>query len=203
MAVEIRMPQLTLTMSEAKVVRWCKREGEEVEKGQPLLEVETDKAVVEIEAVASGHLLQILAREGEVVQVDELLAVIGQPGEKVKLTEPSSPAVIQPAAASLVAGGEAKAKLAAPAIEDSLLRGEARLQNYQKAIDEKIMPEIRVARVLSRMFVRFPLFVFKMLNRDERIWRGCCYLLRQEIDYSTIKQRLGGFKGVYSLLMGK
>ena len=115
MAVEIKMPQLTVTMSEAKVVRWCRQEGEEVEKGQPLLEVETDKAVVEIEAVASGHLLQILAREGEVVKVDELLAVIGQPGEKVKLTEPSSPGAVQPEAASLVAGGEAKARMTAPA----------------------------------------------------------------------------------------
>ncbi|MFC1954102.1 NAD(P)/FAD-dependent oxidoreductase, partial [Chloroflexota bacterium] len=95
------------------------------------------------------------------------------------------------------------AQLAAPVIEDSLLHGEARLQNYQKAVDEKIMPEIRIARVLSSMFVRFPSLVFKMLNRDERIWRGCCYLLRQEIDYSTIKQRVGGFKGIYSLLAQK
>ncbi|MFC1989186.1 NAD(P)/FAD-dependent oxidoreductase [Chloroflexota bacterium] len=95
------------------------------------------------------------------------------------------------------------AQLAAPVIEDSLLHGEVRLQNYQKAIDEKIIPEIRIARVLSRMFVRFPSLVFKMLNRDERIWRGCCYLLRQDIDYSTIKQRLGGFKGIYSLLVRK
>ena len=109
MAVEIRMPQLTVTMSEAKVVRWCRQEGEEVEKGQPLLEVETDKAVVEIEAVASGHLLKILAREGEVVKVDELLAVIGQPGEEVKLAGSVRPPVIQRRAISPAARRKAEA----------------------------------------------------------------------------------------------
>ena len=111
MAVEIRMPQLTLTMSEAKVVRWCKREGEEIEKGQPLLEVETDKAAVEIEAVASGYVLKVLAQEGEVVKVDELLAVIGQPGEEIKLAEPSGPAAVQPETAATSAN-----KVAGPAV---------------------------------------------------------------------------------------
>jgi len=108
MAVEIKMPQLTVTMSEAKVVRWCRQEGEEVEKGQPLLEVETDKAAVEIEAVASGILLKVLAQEGEVVKVDGLLAVIGQPGEEVKLAEPVRPAVNQRRAVSPAARRKAE-----------------------------------------------------------------------------------------------
>lgn len=92
------------------------------------------------------------------------------------------------------------AQLAAPAIEQALLNGEAGLQSYQLAVEQRIMPEIRISRVLSKIFVRFPALVFRMLNRDERIWRGCCYLLRDEINYSTIKQSVGGFKGIYALL---
>ncbi|MAG15417.1 MAG: hypothetical protein CL874_06035 [Dehalococcoidales bacterium] len=87
MAFEVRMPQVTQTMLEAKVVGWFKKEGEEVEKGQPLVEIETDKTVVELEAEISGVLLQIVAREGEVVKVGGLLAVVGKPEEKASLTE--------------------------------------------------------------------------------------------------------------------
>ena len=95
------------------------------------------------------------------------------------------------------------AQLAAPVIEESLRHGEPGLQNYQQAIEEKIMPETRIARVLSRIFVLSPAMLFRVLNRDERIWRGCCRLLCHEIDYSTVKQRLGGFRGIYSFLSGK
>ncbi|MFC2065827.1 geranylgeranyl reductase family protein [Chloroflexota bacterium] len=92
------------------------------------------------------------------------------------------------------------AQLAAPVIEESLQHGRIELENYQQAIEEKIIPEIRIARVLSRLFVQFPSMVFNMLNREERVWRGCCYLLRREIDYNTIIQRLGGFRSIYTLL---
>jgi len=91
MAVEVRMPKLTQTMSRGMVVRWLKKEGEEVKKGQPLLEIETDKATMEIEAEASGFLLQILVNEGELVEVNALLAIIGELKEKGKLVEHTGP----------------------------------------------------------------------------------------------------------------
>ncbi len=92
------------------------------------------------------------------------------------------------------------AKLAAAVIEESLLHGETRLNTYQQLIDEKIMPEIKISHVLARIFVQFPGLAFNILNKDERIWRGCCYLVRGEIDFTSIKQRLGGFKGMFALL---
>ena len=92
MAFEVRMPQITQTMLEAKVVSWLKKEGEEVKKGQPLVEIETDKAVVELEAEASGVLLQIVAQEGSVVKAGDLLAVIGKSEEKAKLAKQTSQA---------------------------------------------------------------------------------------------------------------
>ena len=113
-------------------------------------------------------------------------------GDAAGLTDPLSGEGIYNAVLS--------ARLAAPAIEKSLMHDEVRLQDYQQAVEEKIMPEMRVARVASRIFVRFPLLVFKMLQRDDRAWKGSCYILRGETSYTSIKERAGGFKGIYALL---
>jgi pyruvate dehydrogenase E2 component (dihydrolipoamide acetyltransferase) len=81
MATAIKMPQLGITMTEAKVIAWLKREGEPVEKGDPVATIETDKINAEVEASASGVLRRIVAQEGAVVPVVGLLAVIGAPDE--------------------------------------------------------------------------------------------------------------------------
>jgi len=74
MPADIIMPRLGLTMEEGTVVRWLAREGEHVVQGAPLLEVETDKVIVEVEAPASGVIGTIQVREGEKVPVGALLA---------------------------------------------------------------------------------------------------------------------------------
>ena len=81
MATAIKMPQLGITMTEAKVIAWLKREGDAVEKGDPVATIETDKINAEVEASASGVLRRIVAQEGAVVPVVGLLAVIGAPDE--------------------------------------------------------------------------------------------------------------------------
>jgi pyruvate dehydrogenase E2 component (dihydrolipoamide acetyltransferase) len=78
---EIIMPKLGLTMEEGTLVRWHKREGEAVEKGEILFEVETDKAVNEVEASLSGTLGKILIGEGETAAVLEVIAYLLEPGE--------------------------------------------------------------------------------------------------------------------------
>ena len=65
MAKLVVMPKLGLTMTEGAVSRWLKKEGEPVQEGEPLFEVETDKLTNTIEATASGTLLKILAKEGD------------------------------------------------------------------------------------------------------------------------------------------
>ncbi len=75
------------------------------------------------------------------------------------------------------------AQLAAPAIEKSLHIGEAGLNDYRQSVEEKIMPEMRTAYMFSKVFSLLPFRLFKLLKRDERVWRGCCYLLRGETDY--------------------
>ena len=81
MAVKIVMPRLSLTMKTGSVVRWYKREGEEVRKGEPIVEVLTEKVTYDIEAPESGILRKIYAKEGDEVPVNGLLAIITGPDE--------------------------------------------------------------------------------------------------------------------------
>src|SRR3712207_1247739 len=70
-------------MESGTIVRWLKSEGDQVEKGEPLYELDTEKVTQEVEADASGVLLKILVQEGE-VPVGEAVAVIGEEGEDVQ-----------------------------------------------------------------------------------------------------------------------
>jgi len=81
MAVSVVMPALELTQESGKLLAWRKKEGERVTRGEPLLDVETDKAVVEIEAPADGVLAGVKVREGAVVPVGQTIAWIVGPGE--------------------------------------------------------------------------------------------------------------------------
>lgn len=83
MATKVLMPRLTYEMREGVILSWLKEEGEEVEEGEPLFEVETDKAIVTVEAPASGILRGIRAQAGQTVPIGEVIAFIAAPGEKV------------------------------------------------------------------------------------------------------------------------
>ena len=76
MSVEIRMPKFGLTMTEGTVVTWLKAKGDTVTKGEPVLEVETDKINNVVESPADGTLSEIIAQEGETFSVSDLLGVI-------------------------------------------------------------------------------------------------------------------------------
>src|SRR3954463_7332997 len=83
MATEIKLPRLGQGMESGTIVKWLKSEGEEVEKGEPLYELDTEKVTQEVEADASGVLLKILANEGEEIEVGKAIAVIGEVGEDI------------------------------------------------------------------------------------------------------------------------
>jgi len=93
------------------------------------------------------------------------------------------------------------AQLAAQAIEDCLTNSRAELENYQETVDREIVSELRIARVLSRLFVRFPHLAFGMLKRSDRAWKTECGLLSGELKYSDIKNGAGGFKGIFKRLL--
>lgn len=84
MATEIIMPKLGLTMEEATIVNWFKEEGDPVNNGEAILEIETDKSTVEIEALASGNLGPILYPEGSVVPIGEIITYVVDPGEEIQ-----------------------------------------------------------------------------------------------------------------------
>jgi pyruvate dehydrogenase E2 component (dihydrolipoamide acetyltransferase) len=81
--IEVIMPKLGLTMEEGTIVRWLKAEGDTVEKGEVLFEVQTDKVVMEVECPASGILGKILVGEDETVPVVHVVAYIVAPGEEI------------------------------------------------------------------------------------------------------------------------
>src|SRR5437867_12693142 len=82
MATSVVMPALEMAQETGKIVSWLKKEGDAIRKGELLLEIETDKAVVEIEASADGVLAGVKSHEGDVVPVGTTIAWIVAPGEK-------------------------------------------------------------------------------------------------------------------------
>ncbi len=82
MAVEFKLPDIGEGVHEGEIVKWLVKEGDTVKEDQPLVEVMTDKATVEIPSPAAGKVLQIRAQEGEVVKVGSVLVVIGKEGEQ-------------------------------------------------------------------------------------------------------------------------
>ena len=99
MATELTMPQMGYDMQEGTVVRWLKDEGSNVELGEPVAEIETDKAVVEFESYAAGVLHTILVEEGSTVPVGQPIAVVGEEAE-------APPPAPEPEAAAPVAEPE-------------------------------------------------------------------------------------------------
>ncbi len=113
MAISVVMPALEMAQETGKVIAWLKQEGDTITKGEPLLEIETDKIVVEIEAPANGVLAGVKSREGAEVPVGQTIAWIVAPGEEV----PAESEVAAPAARTMTAPVSTPA--AAPVLEKS------------------------------------------------------------------------------------
>jgi pyruvate dehydrogenase E2 component (dihydrolipoamide acetyltransferase) len=89
MAETISMPKLGFDMAEGTLIRWVKQVGDNINKGDVLAEIETDKATVEVESSASGVVLQHIVEQGAIVPVNAPIAVVGAAGEKVAMASPS------------------------------------------------------------------------------------------------------------------
>ena len=81
MATFFPLPKLGMNQEEGEIVSWLVSEGDSVTEGQPIVEIETDKATVELEATASGVLAKIVHGEGDIVPINGVIAVILAPGE--------------------------------------------------------------------------------------------------------------------------
>lgn len=139
-------------------------------------------------ARSSSHLIPTYTR-GRFVWQDKALLL----GDAAGLTDPLTGEGIYYAMRS--------AQLAAPVIENYLAGDEAGLQDYQEIVEKKIASELRIARKLSRLFVRFPRSAFGMLDRSDGAWRTICNLMLGEIDYATVKGKAGGLKGMFNRML--
>src|SRR5262245_44486402 len=92
MASKVIMPKLSPTMEEGQIARWLKKEGDKVSMGEPLAEIDTDKATMEMQALANGVLLKILINEGQSAPLGQLIAVVGEPNEDIASLLSEAPA---------------------------------------------------------------------------------------------------------------
>jgi pyruvate dehydrogenase E2 component (dihydrolipoamide acetyltransferase) len=121
MVTEVIMPKMGQTMEKGKIVKWLKKEGETVQRGEPLLEIETDKTTIEIEARGSGILRKILTQEGSEAPIAEVIGYIGTEDEP--LPEAATRARVAPSKP------EAEVVLAGPKpMEEAHLEPEMRIK---------------------------------------------------------------------------
>ncbi len=115
MASRVVMPKLSDTMEEGKILRWLKKEGDLVETGQTLAEVETDKATVEMEAYTNGVLRKLVAAPGDTIKIGALIAVIGSKDEDISALLEAAATPAPPRRPTPVAAPPARPSPVAPA----------------------------------------------------------------------------------------
>ncbi|HEV3233791.1 MAG TPA: dihydrolipoamide acetyltransferase family protein [Candidatus Dormibacteraeota bacterium] len=115
MAKDILMPQMGYDMTEGTIVRWLKKVGDKVSRGDIVAEIETDKATVEIEAFDSGTMLRTLAESGDTVPVGQPIATLGEKGESLPESEPMAAPAAEAAAPAPAAAAPAPAAEPEPA----------------------------------------------------------------------------------------
>ena len=136
MATEIKLPRLGQGMESGTVVRWLKSEGDEVQKGEPLYELDTEKVTQEVEADASGVLLKIVVREGE-ADVGTTIAYVGEQGEQVAEGNGAgaAPERAEPEAADAGADESAEKPAEGPAREPERERGRVAAAAEAEAVE--------------------------------------------------------------------
>ena len=109
MPTNVIMPALGVAQQTGTLLKWLKSEGQSVTKGEPLMEIETDKSTVEIEAAASGILSRVTAKAGDEVPVGQTIALILAPGEALP-TQQGAPAAAPPLSSLPPGRGEGSSK---------------------------------------------------------------------------------------------
>ncbi|NIR86877.1 2-oxo acid dehydrogenase subunit E2 [Candidatus Bathyarchaeota archaeon] len=149
MVTKVMMPRLSLTMTEGTVVQWFKKEGEKVEKGEPLVEVLSDKVTYEVEAPASGVVRKILAEEGADVPVAETLAMITAPDEELPEAEAVAEAPAERVKERILASPAAKRLAREHGVDLAQVKGtgsEGRIveEDVRSFVEEvKVAPRVR------------------------------------------------------------
>jgi len=139
MAEIIKMPRLSDTMTEGVIAAWHKKVGDSVKKGELLAEVETDKATMDLESYKDGTLLYTGTEKGGKIQVDDLLAIIGAPGEDISALIKGGAPAPTPAAAPAASAAAAPAAAPTPATAPAPAAGGLDLSKMEEVI---LMPRL-------------------------------------------------------------
>ena len=133
----VQMPRLSDSMETGKILRWLKKEGDQVQKGEPLVEIESDKANIEVEAYATGKLSKIVVPEGESAAIGAVIAEIGDGGTTAPADKATAPADKAPAPQGQAPAAEPK-QGARPAPADApkpqATKPEAHVAQAEKAV---------------------------------------------------------------------
>ncbi|MBP1742841.1 MAG: Dihydrolipoyllysine-residue acetyltransferase [Deltaproteobacteria bacterium] len=124
MPYEFKFPDIGEGLTEGEIVKWLVKEGDAIKEGQPLVEVETDKALAEIPSPRTGVVLKILGKEKEIIKVGQVIVVIGEKGEAVTAPPPSRPKSVGVVGELEEAPEEVSAVPAKPAVEKPALVSE-------------------------------------------------------------------------------
>src|SRR5579863_6084333 len=138
MAFSVVMPALEMAQETGKLIAWRKKEGDRVSKGEPLLEIETDKAVVEVEAPADGILAGIKALEGADIPVGQTIAWIVAPGEQPPVDDPFT----APPAARATSHAKAEAPAAAASASASPTQSSAKISPKARRLAKELGVDI-------------------------------------------------------------
>jgi len=144
MATEVLMPALSPTMTEGKIARWLKSEGEAVRAGDVLAEIETDKATMEVEAIDEGVLARIVIPEGtEHVPVNTRIALISGNGEDVGTTAEAAPAAKAPAPPPAAPKSVAAPAAPQPMAAEAEYTGKTTTMTVREALRDAMAEEMR------------------------------------------------------------
>ncbi|HET9148520.1 MAG TPA: 2-oxoglutarate dehydrogenase complex dihydrolipoyllysine-residue succinyltransferase, partial [Acetobacteraceae bacterium] len=141
MSTEIKVPSLGESVTTATVARWMKQEGERVEADEPLVELETDKVTVEVNASEAGVLSQIVAQTGAEVEVGAVLGVVGEGGASAAKPAPAAPAKPEPKPAANPPAGVNPP----PAASGPVARSGAPAEHAPLPAAQKMMTEQKIA----------------------------------------------------------
>jgi len=137
MAISVVMPALELAQETGKVLAWIKKEGDNVVKGEPLLEIETDKVSFELEAQADGILAGIKSHEGDVVPVGQIIAWLVAPGEQPPVESDSASRGMAEQARPMTAASAPAAAVASPSVTPSAGKGPRISPKARRIAEEK------------------------------------------------------------------
>ena len=166
MVTKVVMPKLSLTMKEGTVGKWYKKEGETVEKGEPIVEIISEKATYDLEAPTSGILGKILVKEGVDASVNAVLAVITSPGEAFSEIEilAEAPQAVEEAEERVLASPSAKRLAREYGIDLSFVKGSG---PEGRIVEEDVRRFMEEARgILPKIKEIIPLTGFKKTSAE-------------------------------------